>query len=99
MHSYKLHCTEKSTEYRKKPLMETTSCNQLALGLFQILKALFCQDLSKHTPSNSHAKFIALTFSYVFVCAQITSVSHFETYSFLVTGFVFVRLFLVDSCS
>ena len=39
------------------------SCNQLALGVFQLLKAPFCQDLSKYTPSNSDAKFIELTLS------------------------------------
>ena len=42
----------------------TEFCNQLPLGVFQIIKALFCQVLSKHTPSNSHTKFIALTYSF-----------------------------------
>ena len=45
----------------------TESCNQLALGVFQISKALFCQDLSKYTPSNSHAKLIPLTSSFTFL--------------------------------
>ena len=42
----------------------TESCYQLALGVFQILKALFWHDLSKYTPSNSHAYIIEITATY-----------------------------------
>ena len=41
--------------------------NQLALGVFQILKALFWEELSKYTPSAFHAKFMALTLSSTFL--------------------------------
>ena len=41
----------------------TEFCNQLTSGVFQTLKALFWQDLSKYTPSAFHSKFIALTLS------------------------------------
>ena len=45
----------------------TEFCNQLALGVFQKLKALFWQDLSKYTPSNSQVNLIALTLSSTFL--------------------------------
>ena len=45
----------------------TESCIQLALGVFQILKAPFLHCLSKYTLSNSLAKFIALTLSFTFL--------------------------------
>ena len=45
----------------------TELCIQLALAIFQILKAPFWQDLSKYTLSNSLAKFKALTLSFTFL--------------------------------
>ena len=47
------------------PLIEF--CNQLALRVFQILKAPIWQDLSKFTLSNSDAKFMKLTPNFMFL--------------------------------